>query len=65
LEVEKCLIETPDGPIRVTVSVGTSSDCCINESDFAQILSNADKALYVAKQNGKNRVEECAGLLET
>ena len=65
LEVEKCLIETPDGPIRVTVSVGTSSDCCINESDFAQILSNADRALYVAKQNGKNRVEECAGLLET
>lgn len=65
LEVEKCLIETPDGPIRVTVSVGTSSDCCINKSDFAQILSNADKALYVAKQNGKNRVEECAGLLET
>jgi diguanylate cyclase (GGDEF)-like protein len=61
-EVEKCVVESPEGPIRVTVSVGTSSDCCNDESDFAQIVCNADKALYVAKQNGKNRVEEFAGL---
>ena len=62
LEVEKCVVETPKGVIHVTVSVGISSDCCRDDSDFAQIIGNADKALYVAKQNGKNRVEECDGI---
>lgn len=64
MDVERCFVETPTGFIHVTVSVGTSSDCCRDDSDFAQVICNADKALYVAKRNGKNRVEECTGLFD-
>ncbi|KDR96333.1 diguanylate cyclase (GGDEF) domain-containing protein [Peptoclostridium litorale DSM 5388] len=40
---------------RVTVSMGISSLC---EGDsFGELLINADKALYCAKENGRNRVE--------
>ncbi len=49
-------ISTPAGPIPVTVSIGvalfTATEDAINK-----VIDRADKALYHAKRNGRNRVE--------
>ena len=42
--------------LRVTVSIGVSV-LAENESDILEMLSRADRALYTAKNNGRNRVE--------
>ena len=65
VNVESCFFETTNGLLRVTVSVGMSSKCCTDDAEFSQVICNADKALYVAKRSGKNRVEECAVPFDT
>ncbi|HUA56687.1 MAG TPA: diguanylate cyclase [Candidatus Sulfotelmatobacter sp.] len=48
-------IVTKAGPLRVTVSVGVASlDPAM--TTFGELLKAADVALYIAKQNGRNRV---------
>ena len=41
-------------PLNVTISTGVSSN---NAEDMETFLDNADKALYRAKQAGRNRIE--------
>jgi diguanylate cyclase (GGDEF)-like protein len=51
--VEHAGVHHPEGQRhRLTVSVGVAS----GEGDFAQLLQNADAALYHAKRSGRNRV---------
>ncbi|PRM97345.1 sensor domain-containing diguanylate cyclase [Aliarcobacter cryaerophilus] len=43
-------------PNSVTISVGVAT-CSLNDLKYDDIISNADKALYEAKNNGRDRVE--------
>lgn len=40
---------------NVTLSIGIATMCPESESSEAQLLENADKALYLAKENGRNQ----------
>ncbi|GAB3747446.1 diguanylate cyclase [Lysobacter olei] len=49
-------IPLPDGRhIGVTVSIGVS----VNGTSLSEMMSEADRCLYVAKASGRNRVEAC------
>lgn len=49
-------VATPAGPIRVTVSIGLA--CChTGQGELEQVVGAADTALYLAKGQGRNRVE--------
>ena len=45
---------------KLTVSIGVSSTSTRFYSDWRQMLKDADQALYVAKNSGKDRIEACA-----
>jgi len=47
-------------PFKLTVSIGVSSTSSRFYSDWHQMLKDADQALYVAKNSGKDRIEVCA-----
>jgi diguanylate cyclase (GGDEF)-like protein/PAS domain S-box-containing protein len=53
--VQRMKIETPKGPISITVSIGVAQ-LSGPETRFDETLIRADKALYVAKQTGRNKV---------
>lgn len=58
LRADVCEIEldTPKGKLKFTTSIGISHWC--KESVIEDLLSEADKALYVAKQSGRNKIIE-------
>ena len=47
--------DTPAGPLRVTVSIGVS-DTGPGQPSLSGMLDRADRAMYVAKQEGRDRV---------
>jgi diguanylate cyclase (GGDEF)-like protein len=49
-------IETEIGPIHTTISIGVALMDKPNSITIAQMLSRADRAMYLAKQSGRNRV---------
>lgn len=53
--IERMEIPAPKGPISVSVSIGVAQ-MSGSETRFDETLIRADKALYVAKQTGRNRV---------
>jgi diguanylate cyclase (GGDEF)-like protein len=55
--VKNNAIETVQGPLSVTVSVGVGSGVLKQVDDHKQMIQDADHALYVAKRSGKDRVE--------
>jgi diguanylate cyclase (GGDEF)-like protein len=54
-EIAHIQLNTPRGPAKVTASLGVASVNC-NKPSLDILLSQADKALYVAKRRGRNRV---------
>jgi len=52
LSIERTLIKTPEGEFSITASIGIT---CGNDS-LGSLLKAADKAMYKAKQAGRNRV---------
>jgi diguanylate cyclase (GGDEF)-like protein len=49
-------IETEIGPIFTTVSIGVTLKDRTSAASITQLLSRADRAMYLAKQSGRNRV---------
>jgi len=49
-------IQAEGNEIRITVSIGFS--LLLPGDDFARLTKRADEALYLAKRNGRNRVEQ-------
>ena len=45
----------PTGPVRFSASIGVAS-LSPDDADFGALLQRADRALYTAKQSGRNRV---------
>jgi diguanylate cyclase (GGDEF)-like protein len=56
--VAACDFETPDGPIRVTLSTGVA--LLHREDDSAALMRRSDEALYDAKAGGRNQVRLAA-----
>ncbi len=57
LEIENLLISVEnDKEIRFTVSIGLSAVNIKNDKNIEESIIRADKALYEAKENGRNRV---------
>lgn len=56
-EVRSSLIEAGDISIPVTISVGFTYLMNDKEITAEELVSAADKALYTAKENGRNKVE--------
>lgn len=58
IDISKINTESPQKNISVTISLGVAE---YNNGDSEDtLLQNADKALYKAKESGRNRVEEYA-----
>lgn len=64
--VEKTPLITPEGEITVTLSLGVAEAANTSGETVSSLLNKADKALYQAKEAGRNRVnvylEESLGI---
>lgn len=54
--LENLVIETLEGPLRVTASIGVTA-CETADQSIDIALQRADQAMYLAKRQGRNRVE--------
>lgn len=45
---------------RVTVSIGLADGLCHDDAGWRELFNRADAALYAAKSNGRNRIEQAA-----
>jgi len=55
--VELTPVNGADGPIAVTISIGIRTFDVSSDKTPDMMISHADTALYLAKNNGRNRVE--------
>jgi len=57
LNISKVMIPCADGKeTNVTVSIGVKTQAPHNNSSRENFIAEADKALYKAKESGRNRV---------
>ncbi len=62
-EVESRVFEEGTLDLHVTISIGVSN-CPGNACKVKELIAKADKALYRAKKDGKNRVAMCESIQE-
>jgi diguanylate cyclase (GGDEF)-like protein len=55
--IRSCVFGTTARPFRLTVSIGVSSTSTRFYTDWREMLDDADQALYLAKNTGKDRIE--------
>lgn len=60
LRVEGQVHDTPEGPLRVTLSQGMVTWDGTQEASPSQLIEAADRAMYRAKKGGRSRVEHDA-----
>lgn len=58
-EIGSQMFGTSTTPFALTVSIGLSSTTTKPYSDWRQMLEDADQAMYLAKNSGKDRVQVC------
>jgi diguanylate cyclase (GGDEF)-like protein len=58
-ELESCQLEFAEQKLNVTASFGVAS--LLPDESLDDLIKRADNALYVAKRNGRNRVESDSG----
>lgn len=58
-EIRSQMFGTTTTPFALTVSIGLSSTSTKPYSDWRQMLEDADQAMYLAKNSGKDRVQVC------
>ena len=56
LLVANTSIQTEIGPINTTISIGVANTKNAHSTAIDQLLLKADRAMYQAKQTGRNRV---------
>jgi diguanylate cyclase (GGDEF)-like protein len=56
LAIKETPVQTANGLLAVTASIGVSSNLVQGPTDHTQMASDADQALYQAKKSGKDRV---------
>jgi diguanylate cyclase (GGDEF)-like protein len=56
LAIKETPVQTANGLLAVTASIGVSSNLVKGPTDHTQMASDADQALYQAKKSGKDRV---------
>lgn len=55
--IEKSEILFEDKRIKITISIGVASSSGLKKIELEELINNGDKALYLAKNNGRNRIE--------
>jgi diguanylate cyclase (GGDEF)-like protein len=61
LNISSDSIDTSEGMIPVTISLGVVASSTERKRDADSFIKAADKALYRAKENGRNRMEVASG----